>query len=285
MTPLQTLVAQAFLSACRAELEAPKPGNVHVFAAGHRMEARDFLDSAAAAAGPLVEGLTVGARIFGAIEATWAAVGQNTNLGIVLLCAPLAQAVLTGEGGDLQVRLARVLAQLTVADADLAFRAIARARPAGLGSAGAHDVHAPATITLLGAMQAAADRDRVAFQYASNFEDIFMRGQAVLDAARGLDPRLATLRLYAQILGAIPDSHIARKFGDATAQAVRTEAEAFARALDPLQNVDAAFALALDFDASLKRRGLNPGSSADLTVATLFADCLGRILANAHKNG
>jgi triphosphoribosyl-dephospho-CoA synthase len=86
-------IAAAFEAACRDELAAPKPGNVHLFADGHRMTADEFIRSAAAAAGPLAQpGARVGARILGAIEATAAAVGTNTNLGIVLLCAPLAAA-------------------------------------------------------------------------------------------------------------------------------------------------------------------------------------------------
>ena len=44
-------------------------------------------------------GASVCARILGAIEATRAAVGQNTNLGIVLLCAPLARAAERGRRG------------------------------------------------------------------------------------------------------------------------------------------------------------------------------------------
>src|SRR4029077_1537427 len=73
-------IAAAFVAACRDELEAPKPGNVHVFADGHRMSVADFLRSADAAAGPLSEtGARVGARILGAVTATRALVGTNTN--------------------------------------------------------------------------------------------------------------------------------------------------------------------------------------------------------------
>ena len=36
-------IAEAFIAACRDEIEAPKPGNVHVFADGHGMSVRDFL--------------------------------------------------------------------------------------------------------------------------------------------------------------------------------------------------------------------------------------------------
>ena len=93
MTAHAARIAAAFVAACRDELDAPKPGNVHVFADGHRMTAADFVRSAQAAAGPLTaSGARVGLRILRAVEATHAAVGTNTNLGIILLCAPLAAA-------------------------------------------------------------------------------------------------------------------------------------------------------------------------------------------------
>src|SRR5262245_36918074 len=64
-------IAAAFVAACRDELEAPKPGNVHLFAAGHRMTADDFVRSAEAAAEPLTApGARVGERILRAVEAT-----------------------------------------------------------------------------------------------------------------------------------------------------------------------------------------------------------------------
>src|SRR5579871_2755853 len=118
------IVAEAFMAACRDELEAPKPGNVHVFASGHRMTVTQFIDSAAAAAGPLcAPGIRVGARILRAIEATFRAVGANTNLGIVLLCAPLAAAAEL-EFLDLRAALVRVLDDLDIRDASDAFAAI-----------------------------------------------------------------------------------------------------------------------------------------------------------------
>lgn len=281
-------LAQAFIAACEAELRAPKPGNVHMFAAGHGMEAQDFIDSARASAAPLTApGASVGERILGAIDATWARVGRNTNLGIVLLCAPLAHAALREEGADLRERVARLLPRLGRDDADSAFRAIRRARPAGLGAAPRHDVAQPARTTLLEAMRAAAHRDRIAFQYASGFEDVFGTGAAALARARaqGLDEPLSTLWLYVEFLCAFPDSHVVRKFGeDAGAQLV-AEARAFASHLGAAPNRDSAFAAALTWDRSLKQRRLNPGTSADLTVATLFADYAARILANADKNG
>jgi triphosphoribosyl-dephospho-CoA synthase len=281
-------IAAAFIRACEDELAAPKPGNVHHFAPGHRMEAQDFIDSAHAAAGPLTApGASVGARIFGAVEATWARVKKNTNLGIVLLCAPLAHAALEDATGDLRTRLARVLAGLTVSDAVLAYRAILRANPAGLGAAPQHDVAAPAKTTLLEAMRPAQSRDSVASQYAHDYEDIFGLGLPALEQARakGQSGPRAILAIYVAFLSTLSDSHIARKWGGNAAEGVREEARAFAAELEATRNDKDAFAAALAWDRALKARGLNPGTSADLTVATLFADNLARILANAAKNG
>jgi triphosphoribosyl-dephospho-CoA synthase len=280
-------VARAFIDACAAELAAPKPGNVHHFAPGHGMAAQDFVLSAEAAAPHIAApGASVGARILGAIEATWAAVHQNTNLGIVLLCAPLAHAALTASGVDLAAETARVLAGLDRADADLAFKAICRANPAGLGAAPAHDVAAAADVTLREAMRAAAARDRIACQYENDFADVFGVGLDALRRAReqGREGPRATLDVYMTFLAAFPDSHISRKYGETTALVLRDEAAQVGATLDAAADADV-LALALDFDRSLKDRRLNPGTSADLTVAVLFADSVMSFLASASKNG
>ncbi len=280
-----TQIADAFRNACLDELDAPKPGNVHSFAAGHRMTASDFIRSADAAAVPLARtGARVGARILTAVEATFAAVGVNTNLGIILLCAPLAAAA-ERQSADLRVALAAVLAALNIEDADLAFRAIARASPAGLGRIAQHDVSGPATITLKQAMAEAAHRDRIARQYVSNFEDVFELGEPILAGmlSQARDPRWATLAVSLAFLSAFPDSHIVRKHGAAIAEEIRQTASVFAKKFASLQWPDEMLAELLAWDAALKERGINPGTSADLTVATLFAHRLPNILP-PHSN-
>ncbi len=268
-------VAAAFRAACRDELESPKPGNVHLFAPGHRMEAQDFLDSAEAAAPAICAppGRSNGERILSAVKATKARVGQNTNLGIVLLCAPLAHAALRFPEASLRAALERTMADLTQDDAALAFRAITLAQPAGLGDAPEHDVNAPPHVTLLEAMRAAASRDRIALQYANGFREIFGLGLGELAAARqaGAEPWLATLRVYLAFFSAFPDSHIVRKYGEAAAERVRQEAAQFVEKQGNWADPETVRADALLFDAALKARGINPGTSADLTVATLFA--------------
>src|ERR1043166_8164349 len=117
-------------------------------------------------------GARVGTRILGAVEASVAAVPHNTNLGIILLCAPLAAAAERAQP-DLHAALAVELAHLDIQDASFAFKAIALAAPGGLGTAPRHDVRMPATVTLRQAMGEAADRDRIARQYVSDFADVF----------------------------------------------------------------------------------------------------------------
>ncbi len=266
-------IAAAFVAACEDELAALKPGNVHRFADGHRMTVADFEASARAAAPALAAaGTAVGARILAAVEATRAAVGTNTNLGIVLLCAPLAAAA---EGpGPLRERLLPILAALTVADADAAFRAIRLAAPAGLGTVPGYDVADAATLDLRAAMAVAAPRDRIAHQYVTGFADVFSTALPLFRTAVTVlrDRAAATTLLHLGLLAAIPDTHVARKHGAAAAEALRAEAADVLRGIgrDPRPHETGLLA----FDADLKRRGLNPGTTADLVVATLFAERL-----------
>jgi len=270
-------VARAFQDACLAELDALKPGNVHRFASGHRMTVADFEKSAAAAA-PLIgtKGLSVGTRIEEAVAATNATVGQNTNLGIVLLAAPLAQAGFDESGGDFHTRLTRVLASLSVDDARAAYRAIRMAEPGGLGRAPQHDIGAEPSVTLLEAMRAAETRDRIAWNYTHDFVDIFDMGLKWLTGGRqrwGDVPWTVTY-VYLGFLAHIPDTLIERKFGSDVASEVCEEARPIEAGLSQCSVPDQMAAPLAAFDHALKERGLNPGTSADLTVATLFADAL-----------
>ncbi|AWN54759.1 triphosphoribosyl-dephospho-CoA synthase [Methylobacterium sp. 17Sr1-1] len=278
MRPLTaTAIEQAYLAACRAELAAIKPGNVHVHAAGHRMSVADFETSALLSAPHLAAaGARVGARIEGAVAATRAGIGQNTNLGIVLLCAPLAAAA--ERPGPLRQALGGVLADLDRADAAGLYAAIRLANPGGLGRAERHDVTTDAPPPILTAMGEAASRDRIARAYVTGFEDLFTAGLPALAVARaaGLPEPWTTTAVHLAFLTGFPDSHIARKFGPATAERVRAEAEGALRGLALGEGARAAL---LAHDSALKEAGFNPGTSADLTVATLFVDALDRLKA------
>ncbi len=271
-------VERAFVDACLLDVLALKPGNVGVHGAGHGMQPVDFVRSARAAAPAIAaQGASVGERIHAAVAATLAAVGTNTNLGIVLLVAPLAQAALLTRlplsRASLGASLERVLATLTVEDARLAFEAIRLANPAGLGEAPRHDVRAPAQVSLLEAMREAANRDSIARQDVSGYGDVLDTGLHRLAAARatGRDRRWAATAVFLDFLRRYPDSHVARKFGAAEADALRSEACVQADVAGSLADARAVREQLQAWDATLKGRALNPGTSADLTVATLFA--------------
>ena len=266
-------ISEAFLAACRAELAALKPGNVHVHAGGHGMETHHFEASAAAAAPWIATPhLNVGTRILRAVEASLAVAGCNTNLGILLLTAPLAAAAQADTAGDLRTRVRRVLSALDASDAANVYEAIRRANPGGLGSAPEEDVAAPPTLGLREAMALAADRDRIARAYVTDLDEIFAFGLPALEriSLATEDPALAITTLHMAYLAQAPDSHIARKFGNETALSVREEAARRRALWDPVATQKSLAGL-LALDRDLKERSLNPGTTADFVVATLFA--------------
>ena len=278
-------LANVFKTACMAELESLKPGNVHIFADGHGMTVLDFMLSAQAAAEVIaLPDLSIGMRILKCVQATQNAVKTNTNLGIILLCAPLIHAAiiinLPPNKLTFSQALEFVLANTTIADAENTFAAIRLANPAGLGVALQHDVYQTATCTLLAAMQSAVNpnmaNDMIAQQYTNNYaqiiQGVILYQQAL---ARWQRPAWALTAVHLHFMAHYCDSHIVRKYGETIAKLVQNEAleheSAFLKAYNPNNYLTPL----LKFDAALKKRGLNPGTSADLTVATrLMADLM-----------
>lgn len=287
MTATQEQIRRAYIDACYQEIDALKPGNVHRFADGHRMSAAQFFESAQASAAAIADPhLSVGARILAAVEATRSVVETNTNLGILLLCAPLAKAAASGSS-DLKAALNASLHALDIEDARNAFAAIVLAKPGGLGSAPKHDVTKEADVTLLEAMRAASNTDRIARQYATGYADIFDGGFAAhADAVERGEARMwPVVFIYLHYLSAFPDTHIVRKFGMARAEKTRAEAAQILKRVEALRNGTEREKALLAFDAKLKSDGINPGTSADLTVATLFALHLNLVLHIREVNG
>lgn len=266
-------LASRLRHACEIDVLSMKPGNVSVASPGHGMSADDFLASAVAILEPMTEpGSRVGERILSAISATRSVVGCNTNLGIVLLCAPLSHAALNREPGQtFREALDDCIANLTVGDAIDAYAAIRLARPAGLGRRATHDVAEAPTISLREAMVEAQNDDSVARQYANGFADIFGCQRIVSQLRRRWnDDRWTATAVYLDLLANNPDSHVARKFGLDTA--LRISHEALPLSLAVLQSAEPNELLPRlrKWDGELKAAGINPGTSADLTVAAIY---------------
>jgi triphosphoribosyl-dephospho-CoA synthase len=281
-------IAEAYFSACLDELRAPKAGNVHDFSDGHGMTVGDFELSADVTKNWIAHrGARVGERVRGAIAATRRAVDCNTNLGIVLMSAPLARAAEAHGAGDLRGAVGTVLRELGLKDASDVFEAIVLASPAGLGEASENDVRAPATVTLLEAMRSAAHRDRIAWNYANNFADVFDIGvPAFRNAlARWQDWLWATAAVHFAFMAAFPDTHIFREHGESAAAEAMRHASAVERRLICATEPESLMDEILALDRRLKAEGHNPGTSADLTVATVFAVRLSGGLPFDTKNG
>ena len=256
------------------EVKALKPGNVSQYAAGHDMCFEDFEHSARLCAPVLCnQQLGIGERILAAVELTREQVGCNTNLGMLLLYAPLIKAYTTDiNDNELRINLNRVLETLDQADASNVYRAISLAQPGGLGRLEENDVSFIPDISLLEAMAMASERDLVARQYVSGYEEVFNIGfKSIVEFdMRWNSVEWAAVGCYLRLMSRFPDSHIRRKFGLAVAEQVQNSSKAVFERFKNKKNPAEAKTELLEFDKELKDSGINPGTSADLTAASLL---------------
>jgi triphosphoribosyl-dephospho-CoA synthase len=255
--------------ACLLEVSAPKPGNVSPGRHFHDTRYEDFLASAVAIWPAMAEAAErpIGSTVRAAIEATARLTKVNTNLGIMLLFAPLARA------GAERPALHTILNDTTVDDAREVYQAIRVAHPGGLGHVPGQDVAGDPTVTLREAMALAADRDSIAREYVTDFSTTFEITGPALRRARGdgLSWDDAIVETYVGLLAMVPDTHIVRKLGPAVAAAVTAQATTV-MAAGGVRTESGRQALA-EFDVVLRgypRNGANPGTTADLTAAAVF---------------
>lgn len=284
-------VATAAQLACLLEVSAPKPGNVSPGRHFHDARFEHFLASAAAI-GPAMARAgerPVGPTVLAAVEATARWAPSNTNLGIILLFAPLARAAIEATSRSssaaeanlavpvtldaLRDGVEAVLAATTVADARAAYAAIRLARPGGLGRAESQDVRDEPTATLQVVMTLAADRDAVAREYATGFTTTFDVGIPALARARndGLSWDSAIIETYLTLLTAAPDTLVARKLGTPEAVSISRAATAILAVGGVRTTTGRSHLDALDQRLRDPHNAANPGATADLTAATLFA--------------
>ncbi len=258
--------------ACILEVSARKPGNVHPGRAFSDIDFLDFLLSATAIARPLddAQARGVGPSVLEAVTATRQLVSSNTNLGMILLLSPLA-AVAPAE--PLREGVRRVLRNTTREDASLVYQAIRLAQPGGLQSASEQDVADEPTVTLREAMQLAADRDLIARQYAHDYVDVFDVALPSLRSALADGHGLETAITFSflTLMAHHPDTLIARKRGIDEAREASHRAGQVLAGGWPQEA--AGETLCHEFDLWLRAEGhsRNPGASADLIAAALFA--------------
>ncbi|HET9363226.1 MAG TPA: triphosphoribosyl-dephospho-CoA synthase [Vicinamibacterales bacterium] len=277
--------------ACLLEVSAPKPGNVSPGRNFTDLRYEDFLASAVAIGEPLVGAGSrgVGETVRLCIESTSRWTRSNTNLGIVLLFAPIAKAKwgresfldvpreMTPDPISLRDAVRAVLESTTVADARETYAAIRLAGPGGLGQVESQDVSAEPTMTLVEVMRLAAHRDTIAAEYATGFAITFETAVPALERARrdGLPWDDAVVETFLTVLASVPDTHIARRSGagrsiEVTERAQRVVAAGGVRTPEGRRAIE-------EMDMALRdeRNSGNPGTTADLTAAAIFVVLLG----------
>jgi triphosphoribosyl-dephospho-CoA synthase len=256
------------------EVSAEKPGNITPSHDFYDTSYEDMLRSAIASGPELARAgeRGVGETVLAVVEASRRVAPANTNLGIALLLAPLANAALSLDGGPLRARLGATLRALDVADARAAYAAIRLSGAGGLHGRVEYDVRSEPTLGLREAMASAAERDSIASEYVTDYGLTFETGVPALVAALadGLAVREAIVELHLRLLDEAPDTLIARKGGADAAERVSAGAREVLAA-GGVRTTAGRRALR-SFDASLREPGntLNPGTTADLVTATLF---------------
>ncbi|RKZ89086.1 MAG: triphosphoribosyl-dephospho-CoA synthase [Gammaproteobacteria bacterium] len=269
-----SIIHNCIVWACEQEVSAPKPGNVNCLSDGHNMQVADFINSAHAIA-PIMSqpNITVGEMILQAITATRKIVDCNTNLGIVLLFAPLCVAIQhCTKFEQLSKALDKVLNNLSIDDAKLCYQAIRLAEAGGMGKVEQHDIQSRPTITLKQAMEMAKKRDSVARQYVNNYDEILSIGLPNLTSAIncGESVEWATAFAYLRFLSSIPDTLICRKQGLKCAQQVTEKARLLTDKISKNKKLSQLSVDIILWDNELKHKAINPGTTADMTAATLL---------------
>ena len=275
MVDLTTLVYDCFI----CDINALKPGNVGRHGAGHGMDCADFIKSAQVVTPILCnQRLGLGKRILSSVEATLGAAHCNTNLGMVLLIAPIIRVFeQLVSPGDFQDLIKPTLMSLEQQEAQDIFAAIRLANPGGLGKVDKYDVNSPLDIDIYSAMDAAKERDLIALQYANGYREIVNLGIKCLQNYhnRWNSVEWAVVACYLMYMASFPDSHIRRKYGIEIAEQVRKKTIPVWERFADYDNPGDARGVLTMFDKELKESEINPGTCADLTVASLLLYRLG----------
>jgi len=287
----------------------PKPGNVHRTRDFPGTRYEHFL-AGSVAMGEAMRGLALrgyeaeeGAIGWHDIEvgknALWAVndsigwqSGGNVNLGVVLLLAPLAAAagatIDEGQRADvvkLREKLEKVLNSTTPDDAQAVYEAIRMAMtPRVLGEVEDLDVRDDSAfiriqkegLTLKDIFNRCAERDSICREWVTDFEATFNLGYPYLVKSLGSagDVNSAVVDTFLFILSKQPDSLIRRKRGLEWAVKVSERAELI---LDEGGSGSArGKEMLMQLDDELQDAGgdLNPGTTADLTAASIFVALL-----------
>ena len=263
----------AYLFSCKKDIELIKPGNVNLLSSHKDTKAQDYLDSAILSSKELFnQNYSLGKRILESVNVTRSQVNVNTNLGIILLCAPVIQSYIDFNNLDLREGIKKTLSTRSIKDTHDLCAAINISSPGGLGDSDMYDTASYPNVSIKQIMDYSQEYDRISYQYSHNFSDIF---DFIIPKLEFLNQRYESLDislslLFIEILAKIPDSHISRKFGDKIAKKTSNNAHDLLKILDREHDPDYLAKALNNLDYEYKKKGINPGTTADLLVASLM---------------
>ena len=169
--------------------------------------------------------------------------------------------------------IGEVLDGLSQSDAELVYQAIRLAQPGGMGTVDEQDIRQMPTQSLREVMQLAASRDLIARQYSENFSLVLEFGLPYLGQAVDFEQQweAAIIGLQLELLAGYSDSLILRKCGQEAADETSQRAAAVLQAARPSLQKARTRARPLRSLAAGRGQLANPGTTADLIAASLFA--------------
>lgn len=304
MAEIGDYVGQCASLAALLEVSAyPKPGNVHRLRNFKGTTYEHFLASSVAIApwmgkmasrsqevasqGLELSEVGVGRSILGATEEMlrWQT-GGNVHLGIILLFSPIAAAAgMASEGHTidpikLRHSLTRVLRSTTPADAADIYRAINMAMSKeNLGSQEELDVTDPGSIekirlnklTPAHIFELCRERDSICSEWVTGFKITFEEGYPYLASQVTKNDVIdSILNTFLMIMSRHPDSLVTRKKGPRDAEKLGQKACTILEAGGAGTREGKRMLTKLDEKLQNENGLMNPGTTADLTAASLF---------------
>ena len=260
----------------------PKPGNVHRTRNYDDMVFQDFAISAVVIGDNMEAVASQAKEIDDLSKARW--IETNTNLGIMMMCIPIAAAAsISNSFDEIQENVGRLMDATTVEDAVNLYDAINVADAGGMGDQDEFDVMSEKAKdelrannqTMFDVLEISAGWDRLANELTNKMPVCFEIGYPCFSnfwkTSDDVDViNKATVLTFMTILSQIPDTLISRKYGNEVAEDVSKKASEILEFKDD----DSFVEKLLEFDDYLYDNKLNPGTTADLTAASIFLSYL-----------
>lgn len=279
----------------------PKPGNVHRHSDGFTTNYEQFL-AGSVSIGPVMghlaeksskkENIGLGKSINNAVDEMfrWQK-GGNTHLGVILLFAPIsAGAGLALSKGSLNLdelreHIKNIIKKSQSKDSIHIYNAINKAMSQeNLGTSNKLDITNAKSIetirrdkiTPLEIFEICSKKDLICQEWVTGFSIVFQQGYPFLNEKLSKGARInnATVDTFLKILSENPDSLIIRKSGEKNAEQVSQKAKRILESGGSQSEEGVNKLWILDKELKKKKGRLNPGTTADLTAASLFILCL-----------